>query len=58
MEAKFTVDVGRGTIIPMTGMIWPLVKIGEWDLYKDVAKVLPALPRAGLERAILGSGKS
>ena len=49
-EAKFTVDVGRGTIMPDDPDDMPLVKIGEWDLYKDVGKVLPALPQGRVRK--------
>jgi hypothetical protein len=47
---QFTVNVGKGTISPDDTADMPLVKIGEWDLYKDVAKVLPALPQGRVRK--------
>ena len=49
-DAQFTVNVGKGTITPDDPANMPLVKIGEWDLYKDVAKVLPALPQGRVRK--------
>jgi hypothetical protein len=48
--AQFTVNVVKGTITPDDPADMPLVKIGEWDLYKDVAKVLPALPQGRVRK--------
>jgi hypothetical protein len=49
-DAQFTVNVGKGTIMPDDPADMPLIKIGEWDLYKDVAKVLPALPQGRVRK--------
>jgi hypothetical protein len=44
-NVQFTLNLDKGSITPDDPDDLPLVKIGEWDLYKDMAKVLPALPR-------------
>lgn len=33
-----------GMIVPEDSSALPLVRIGEWDLFKDLAKTVPALP--------------
>jgi hypothetical protein len=33
-----------GIIVPEDSTVLPLVRIGEWDLFKDLAKTVPALP--------------
>ncbi len=37
--------LAEGVIIPEDSITVPQVRIGEWDLYKDLAKTLPALPK-------------
>ncbi|HUI91255.1 MAG TPA: hypothetical protein VLX68_03310 [Chitinivibrionales bacterium] len=34
-----------GVIVPEDSSSLPLVRIGEWDLFKDLAKTVPALPK-------------
>ncbi len=41
---RLTCALDRGIIAPDDSSAMPLVRIGEWDLYKDLAKTIPALP--------------
>jgi hypothetical protein len=37
-----------GTIMPEDSSSIPVVRIGEWDLYKDLAKTIPSLPKIAI----------
>jgi len=37
-----------GTIMPEDSSSIPVVRIGEWDLYKDLAKTVPSLPKIAI----------
>jgi hypothetical protein len=49
-NTQFAVNLSDGAITPDDPADMPLVKIGEWDLYKDMAKVLPALPQGRVRK--------
>jgi hypothetical protein len=42
---RLTCALNDGLIIPEDSSALPLVRIGEWDLFKDLAKTVPALPK-------------
>jgi hypothetical protein len=42
---RLTCALNDGMIIPEDSSSLPLVRIGGWDLFKDLAKTVPALPK-------------
>ncbi|HMD67232.1 MAG TPA: hypothetical protein VKF42_00035 [Chitinivibrionales bacterium] len=42
---RLSCALGDGAILPEDSSSVPVVKIGEWDLYKDLASTVPALPK-------------
>jgi hypothetical protein len=42
---RLTCALNDGMIVPEDTSALPLVRIGEWDLFKDLAKTVPALPK-------------
>jgi hypothetical protein len=42
---RLTCALNDGMIVPEDSSALPLVRIGEWDLFKDLAKTVPALPK-------------
>jgi hypothetical protein len=47
---RFTCSLQDGTIAPDDSSLAPFVKIGEWDIFKDLAKTVPALPRTKVRK--------
>jgi hypothetical protein len=43
--ARLSCALADGAILPEDSSAMPVVKIGEWDLYKDLATTVPALPK-------------
>lgn len=42
---RLSCALADGAILPEDSSTVPVVKIGEWDLYKDLASTVPALPK-------------
>jgi hypothetical protein len=44
-DARVRCDLAGGSVAPDDTAALPLVRIGEWDVFKDLAKTIPALPK-------------
>jgi hypothetical protein len=44
-EVKLRFNAADGSIVPEDSAAMPIIRIGEWDLFKDIAKVIPAMPK-------------
>jgi hypothetical protein len=44
-EVRFTCDTRNAAIAPDDSATMPMIRIGEWDIFTDLAKALPALPK-------------
>jgi hypothetical protein len=44
-DVRVRCDLGSGSIAPDDTAAMPLVRIGEWDVFKDLAKTIPSLPK-------------
>jgi hypothetical protein len=44
-DVRLSCDLNEGSIVPDDTANLPLVMIGEWDIFKDLAKAIPALPK-------------
>jgi hypothetical protein len=42
---RLSCALADGAVVPEDSSAVPVVRIGEWDLYKDLAKTVPALPK-------------
>jgi hypothetical protein len=44
-EVHLACNLRDGTIAPDDSGAMPLIRIGEWDIFKDLVKTIPALPK-------------
>lgn len=44
-EVRLTCDTRNAAIVPDDSAAMPMIRIGEWDIFTDLAKALPALPK-------------
>ncbi len=44
-EVRLGFNARDGSIAPEDSAAMPIIRIGEWDLFKDLAKVIPAMPK-------------
>jgi len=49
-EVKLLCDLGKATIVPDGSTDLPLIRIGEWDVFTDLLKALPALPNMNVKK--------
>ncbi len=48
-SARLSCRLADGIVVPEDSSAMPVVRIGEWDLYKDLAKTVPALPKIAIK---------
>ena len=44
-EVRLACNLRDGMVAPEDSSALPLIRIGEWDIFKDLAKTIPALPK-------------
>jgi hypothetical protein len=48
-EVRLACNLRDGMIASEDSTALPLIRIGEWDIFKDLAKTIPALPKIAVE---------
>jgi hypothetical protein len=48
-EVRLACNLQDGMIAPEDSTALPLIRIGEWDVFKDLAKTIPALPKIAVK---------
>ncbi len=49
-DVKLTCALDNATIVPDDSMDLPLIRIGEWDVFTDLIKAIPALPKTKVKK--------
>jgi hypothetical protein len=48
-EVRLACNLRDGMIAPEDTSSLPMIRIGEWDIFKDLAKTIPALPKTAVK---------